>query len=195
MGTSDVIRPLVLALIAVAGVPIAAVAQTAVAAPPLAVSELEKVRGGFDLPGGVSVSLGVVTETRINGQDVLRTVFNVQSGQPAITVLARAAGTNDGLTSIGPVVGGTGVATADGIVTLVAMPNGVRVELAGDRLDVSHLVGQSFGSVVANSANDRSIDVATTVNISLGGVSRDMIGGSSARIDTLALDATARLSH
>lgn len=178
-----------------AGAPVPALAQSAVTATPLSPSQLEDVRGGFDLPGGVSVSLGVVTETRVNGQDVLRTVFNVQSGQPAVTVLARTGDSPDGLTPVAATVGGAGVATADGTVTLVAMPNGVRVELAGDRLDVSHLVGQSFGSVVANSADDRSIDVATTVNISLGGVARDMIGASSARVDALALDATTRLSH
>lgn len=180
-------------LLAVAPVP--AFAQAIPTAAPLSAPELDALRGGFDLPGGGTITLGVVTTTRLDGQEVLRTVFNVQTGQPVITVLARNAGSPGGVTPIDATVGGAGVATADGTVTLAALPNGVRVELAGDRVDLSHLVGQSFGSVVANSADNRSIDVATTVNISLGGITRDAIGSSGARVDSLALDATARLSR
>lgn len=178
-----------------AGAPLPALAQAMPAKEPLSAPELDALRGGFDLPGGISIKLGVVTETKVDGQEVLRTVLNVQTGQPIVTVLARNAGLTDGLTPIRARVGDAGVATADGTVTLVALPNGVRVELAGDRLDVSHLLGRSFGSVVANGADNRAIDVATTVNISLGGVTADAIGASSARVDTLALDATSRLSR
>jgi hypothetical protein len=176
------------------GAPLPAIAQAMPGAVPLAEDRLDALRGGFDLPGGGTVSLGVATETRVNGQEVLRTVFNVNSGVAALLVLARQPGAGE-LTPVGAAVGGGGVATADGTVTLVALPNGVRVELAGDRLDVSHLVGQAFGSVVANSADDRAIDVATTVNISLSGVTRDAIGASGARVEGLALDATSRLSR
>lgn len=176
-----------------AGAPLPAFAQAMPNVRPLPAPELDALRGGFDIPGGGTVTMGVVTETRINGQEVLRTVFNVQTGLPVLTVLARNA--DGSIETVAPTVGGGSVRTADGSVRLVALPNGTRVELAGDQIDVSHLVGQSFGSVVANSADNRVVDVATTINISLGGITRDAIGSSAASVDTLALDATSRLSH
>lgn len=185
-------RRSLLPLLLLAAAPLPAAAQS-FPTQPLPDQRLDELRGGFDLPGGGTVTLGVVTTTRVDGQEVLRTVFNVQNG-PTVTVLARD-GTSGGVTPVDPAIGGAGVRTADGTVTLVAMPNGMRVELAGDRIDVTHLVGQSFGSVIANSADNRVIDVATTLNISLGGVTQDAIGASSAAVDTLALDATARLSR
>lgn len=186
-------RRLMLVTLLLAGTPLPALAQAMPAETPLSAPQLDTLRGGFNLPGGGTVTMGVVTETRINGQEVLRTVFNVQTGLPVLTVLTRNA--DGSVSSATPTANGTAVTTADGTVRLVAMPNGTRVELAGDRIDVSHLVGQSFGSVVANSADNRVVDVSTTINIGLSGIARDALGSSAASVDTLALDATSRLAR
>ena len=157
---------------------------------PLPAERLGELRGGFDLPGGGSITLGVVTTTRVDGHEVLQTVFNLETGAPTITVLGRT-GDGSGVSAVTP--GSVGINTLDGRLTVSTIRNGVRVELAGNGLDVSHLLGGAFGSVVANTADNRAIDVSTTLDISMSGVARDAIGASRAGIDTLALDATSRL--
>ena len=68
-----------------------------------------------------------------------------------------------------------------------------RVDLAANQLDISHLVGRgAVGSIVANAADNRSIDVATSVDIDLAGVRPDQIGGAVVRASNLALETTGQ---
>lgn len=171
----------------------ATVAGSAIAAQTLTDPELAALRGGFDLPGGMIVTLGVTTDTRVDGQEVLRTVFSVGDGPTQLAVLGRDG--QSGVTPVAVRVDGAGVATADGTVSLRSAPGGVRAELAGDAVTINHLIGQSLGSIVVNSGNDRSIDVATTVDIGVRGVRPESVGSAASRIDTLALGSTALLGR
>lgn len=177
------------ALLSLAATP--TTAQTPDFATSLPDERLVELRGGFDLPDGLSVTLGVTTETRVDGSEVLRTVFDVQNGTPNLTVLAD---NGDGtLSQVTVDRDGQGVATADGIVRVRSTTTGESVDLASQGIDVSHLVGGAFGSVVANSGDNRSVDVSTSIDIGLSGITPDAVGNSMARVDGLALDATIRL--
>ncbi len=89
--------------------------------------------------------------------------------------------------SAGPVV------TDGGTVTLVQGAAGPRVQLDGDRLAVSHLFGGAVGSVIANGGNDRLIESATTVTVSLAGATPYNLGSASLRVEGIALDVTRAL--
>lgn len=185
---------LLLALLAALPSPALAQSQPrgAVDATPMTDPELAEARGGFDLPGGITVTLGVTTDTRIDGQEVLRTVFSFDGGLPQLAVLSAVKG-EDGLRPVDLDPSGAGVATRDGVVRLRA-GDAARVELTGDRLDISHLVGRgAIGSVVANAADNRAIDVTTSVDIGLSGVRPDQLGSAVARVDTLVLDVTTQM--
>lgn len=155
---------------------------------PLADRDLAAMRGGFALPGGVDVSVGVVTDARIDGQLVVRSAYGLNDGVPVVQVSGR-----DG--DLGLSADGSGAATADGTIVLRQVAGGVRVEFRGDRIAIDSLAGQVSGATLRNSASDRSIDIATNVDIRLSGVSADRIGSLLPRVETLALDATARLNR
>lgn len=181
---------------------------------------LETMRGGFALPGGLDVSIAVQSDTAVNGALVLRTQFLASSGSPTLTVFGRtdasaastaapvssgrtvtvgvqpaALGAPAGLTQLNLAPGGVQAVT-EGTVSLAAGDGPAnRVTYSQHGLDVTHLTGQAFGAVAANSLDSVSIDTATIVNIDIRGATVLNMGSSMARIDTLALDAAARLSR
>lgn len=160
---------------------------------PMTDPELARERGGFSLPGGITVTLGVTTDTRVDGQEVLRTVFSLADGTPKIAVLS-ATEAGAALQKVELTANGVGVSTRDGVVRLRQTAENTRVELAGDQLDIAHLTGRgALGSIVANAADNRSIDVTTSVDIGLAGVRPDQIGGALVQAENLALAATGQL--
>lgn len=185
-------------------------------------AELAGMRGGFALPNGVDVALTVQTETAVDGSLVLRSVYRVDTGAPALAVYAprpgetgprvtltmntaqataasgpivtvdRVGGINtvawsqpvpvssinvvasvggtvgaapEGLSPLPVAAGGPGIATAAGIVTVTELARGVSVNLDGPTLDVTQLFGQAIGAVIANTADNRAIDSATTLDL------------------------------
>ncbi|HEU0044496.1 hypothetical protein [Sphingomonas sp.] len=181
----------ILAALVLAAAP-AADARSLTAHPSLSDERLAELRGGFQLPGGISVTIGVTTATRIDGREILRSTLNLRDDLPRVQVLAdRADGA--GVVPVSVTADGAGLMTRDGVVRVRSATDGVRVDLSGEAIEVSHLLGGALGTVVANSANDRSIDVTTTVDIGLSGVRPDALGGAAIRAENLALDATTRL--
>lgn len=55
-------------------------------------AELAKLRGGIRLPSGVDVALSVQTQTRLNGNIVLQTVFRADQGPATVTAYAPRSG-------------------------------------------------------------------------------------------------------
>lgn len=158
---------------------------------PVVDEKLSSMRGGFSLPGGLQVALGVTTESRIDGQLVLRSTFTLGDGAQSLQVEARSA---DGTLRKLDGVPGESFTGPDGTLTLVRKGEATQVVLNGNQLDLTHLVGsRGFGSIVANSADGRNIDVSTVVGLGISGATPDRLGSSLLRIDTLALDATAGL--
>lgn len=98
-----------------------------------------------------------------------------------------------GLVPVNVSVGGPSVVTGGGAVSANALPNGTRIALDGDMLAVSHLVGQAFGTVVANMANDRRIDTMTTIDLDLRNANPNLIGSTMFQVEALSLEATRGL--
>ena len=183
---------LTLVALALAGMSAGAQAQALPVHPPLADERLAELRDGFRLPGGITVTIGVTTATRIDGREILRSTLNLHDNLPRVQVLGdRADGA--GIVPVSVTVDGAGLMTRDGEVRVRSAADGVRVDLKGNDIEVSHLLGAALGSVVANSANNRSIDVTTSVDIGLSGIRPDALGSAAVRAENLALDATTRL--
>lgn len=70
--------------------------------------------------------------------------------------------------------------------------NGVHsISLQGPDIAVTHLAGTTFGSIVANSGNDRAIDTATTISLDLRNAGPDVLGSAMLRVGNLGNDALA----
>lgn len=156
-----------LALVAPATLPLEARAQDAslFEARTMSDGELANERAGLMLPGGIHVALAAVITTDVNGARLLQTTFQV----------------ND--------AGATASAQISGAVTVRLDPRGAAVAATLPGLSVEHLVGQRFGSVIANTADNRVIDHQMTVNLSLENVQPFALGSTMFRVQSLGIDA------
>lgn len=167
----SLLMPLLL-LTAAGGTP-AGVTPTTSDAPPVAETELASMRGGFSLGNGLDVALAVQTDTAVNGSLLLRTVFRAEDGKPTLTTLAPSTSA----------------------VEVRTTSQGQRVQAQGNAIDVTHLVGNAIGSIVANSGSDRSIDTTTNVSIDIRGTTPMNIGSTMFRVEALGIDAVRGLSR
>jgi hypothetical protein len=167
--------------------------------------ELAKMRGGLNLPNGFDVSFAVDLQTRINGVLALHTsyasdgpsaglhVYGVGGGDAAGNTTAtpsRSAPTsltitNNPVTGSAPpggalpvVANGAPVQTAAGTYSLSQNDRGNVVTYDAAGIQVQQLVGQATGVAIANTANNRSIDTSTTVNVDLSNVPVAQIASS-----------------
>ncbi|TCM16120.1 hypothetical protein EDF56_108108 [Novosphingobium sp. PhB165] len=187
------------------------------AAATLTDSELDALRGGFELPNGMDVVVGVDIQTLVNGTLALRSVLNSDTGTPVVfvgngsgAVSSSGTGTGtaggvvvhvgDATTTIQPVAGeqqvsltpnGPAVSTPSGSVQLVKNDSGSQVILNGNSLELRQMIGSLTGSIVANTANDRTIDTVVTINVAVPN-SGILVGNSLLRADSIALDTAGR---
>jgi hypothetical protein len=133
--------------------------------------ELAEERGGFILPGGIDLDLVVRQETSIDGQLVLRSSFALAEGAPVV--------------SIEQVSQGVSVQTEGDDAT-------TRVTVAVPGTQVSHLAGQATGSIITNTANNRTISTVTSVDLDL---SRLEVGSIGSLIPTLGALARETASY
>lgn len=204
---------------------------------------LATMRGGFRLPSGIDVTLAVQSETSVDGLLLLRSIYRIDSGAPALSLFAPAPGqsvatqpatastasagglsvmfdrssgvvfvpgagarpavsvtsgaspaatSDDGLSAIGIAPGGS-VETSGGTLRLVDAGGQLQARLDGMQIDVGHVFGQGFGTIIANSGNDRTIDTVTTISLGLSGTSPFNLGSAAMRVDGLAIDAVRGL--
>lgn len=183
--------------------------------------ELDRARGGFILPNGMDVAVGIDIQTLVNGTLALRTVLNTaDNGLPV--VFAGTGGTSstpsgEGNSTVVPGVGvvrvvegpappaeagagqqaieltpnGPAVLTQLGSVQLAKDEAGSIVVLNGDSLELRHMIGNFTGTLVANTANDRSIDTVVTVNIDLQN-SAVPVGNAMLRWESIAVESVGR---
>jgi len=152
--------------------------------------ELEAMRGGFTLPGGLDVAIAVTTDTKVDGALVLRSQLVIDRGAPQLTVLAGDGGNS--LQRIDPV---SGANTPAGTIRLSSGGGIQRLTLSGGDYDVTHLLGNALGSTVANRGDNRSFDVSTTVDLSLANASPALLGSALPQVNNLASDVAARLAR
>lgn len=134
-------------------------------------------------PTGVTVALD-----RQSGLQTVTPTYNVAT--PTVSV-GGATQTPEslGLSALPVAAGGAPVATADGTVSVAAVPSGTQVTLVGDQYSVANLVGRAVATALVNSASDRTFDTVTNIGIDLRNVAPYQAGAAQMRIDTLALDA------
>lgn len=147
------------------------------ASPPLPDTELADLRGGFRLPGGLEVAVAITTATMLNGQLAVRSVLRIDDGAPQLQVFGR-----DGARIT--LEGGSAV-TQDGTIRLQTDGADRRIVFNGDRISVEHLAGRALGSIVSNRADDRQIDVLTTVDVTIGNARPDLVGSALIRAESL----------
>lgn len=133
--------------------------------------------------GGVTVALD-----RRSGMQTVAPDVAVAIG-PAVSVGAVVANP-PGLAPVAVTPGGPAVATADGVVSLDAVPGGARVTFAGDQLGIVNQVGRSIATAVANSANDRTLDTVTNITIDARNLAPYQAGIAQMRVGELAVEAT-----
>lgn len=107
----------------------------------------------------------------------------VGSGSQAKVI---ASSTPDGFAAVAP---DSPTKTGSGVVNVSNVGPNYHATLESAMLSISHVAGQAFGSVVANAADNRSIDVESTVDLRLAGVSPDTLGSSMFRVENTAIDA------
>lgn len=141
--------------------------------------------------GGLQPGINVVID-RSGGVTTIRPTWG-SAGIPVAVTSGTQATAGSTLPEVHVVPGGAAQQTGGGAVSIQQLAHGDRIELAGGGLDISHLVGQSFGTVVTNTANDRSIDTMTSVDISLHNATPDVVGSSLMRAEDAALEAARDL--
>ncbi|WP_375397788.1 hypothetical protein [uncultured Sphingomonas sp.] len=134
-------------------------------------------------PTGVSITL--------DRQSGLQTVTpTYAAATPSVSVGAAVQTPESlGLSALPVVAGGASVVTADGTVSVAAVPSGTQVTLVGDQFSVANLVGRAVATALVNSANDRTFDTVTNVGIDLRNIAPYQAGAAQMHIETLALDA------
>lgn len=135
---------------------------------------LDQMRGGIEMPNGLDVSIGIDIQTRVNGALVLRTTFSTESPQIAVThVYTDGVSTSTGQAGQSEVpvqANGATVTTPFGAVSQQSGDRGTIVNLTNQSLTVQHLIGQTSGAIIANTANNQTIDTITTMNIDVKGM-------------------------
>src|SRR5262249_10681956 len=105
--------------------------------------------------GNVDLNLGVTMSTSLNGQQILQTVFTPGEGMSATS--AAGLGITQGA-------------------------NGFQVTSPDGRTTVSHDVGQSITTDIANSADNRTIQNTTTVDLFLNNINQVQAQAQSAHM-------------
>jgi hypothetical protein len=116
-------------------------------------------------PGGTTIS---------PGQSTPGATINLVNGGPATWL------DGEGQTPVPVTANGPAIAAAPGEIRLETGTAGASVILVTPTLEVRQLVGSATGLVVANTANDRSIETVSSINVDLQGLSPQLLAGAFA---------------
>jgi len=110
------------------------------------------------------------------------------AGGPGIAI---AAGAATGVVPAGLAVlaAGGSVATDNGTVSQTATGGLQTAELRAADLSITHLAGTAFGSAIANSGSDRTIDTQTSVGLDLRNVDSTVLASAMLRVEDVATAA------
>lgn len=119
-------------------------------------AQLDRMRGGFDVGGGLMVSLGIQQATYINGQLVTQTVIPLTQLNQLTT--AQAATLRERLNTLTVVQNGPGNRYGN-----------IQSPSDGSAL-VSQIAGAGAGTVIQNSLNGQRIQQLTTIDATSNGM-------------------------
>lgn len=134
---------------------------------------------------GISVSRSPTGTTVVAPGTGPATGINVVAG-PA-TGWLDAAGQN----RVPVVANGPGIVAETGTIRLTTDDRGAQVTLVTPMVEVRHLIGQATGAVIANTANDVSIDTVSTINVDLIGLPAGLTNGML-MVNRIAAEAAGR---
>ena len=161
--------------------PVAASAQAeaskAMQTAPLPDDVLALNRGRFVLPSGQELALTVRTDTSVNGQLLLRSVFAVDSGAPSLKVFAPLAALD-----------GQVAQTAGPVVKAVSAPNvAVTIDAVSSMPTVRALAPVATSVTVGAAAEAPKPDEAlTALPVTLGGPAVETANGTVRAVSTAA---------
>lgn len=81
------------------------------------------------------------------------------------------------------------VQVGNGILSAIGEGARTGVELRSSDLQIVHLTGNAFGSVIANSGSNRIIDTQTTIGIDLHNAGPYVLGSLIFRVENIAIEA------
>lgn len=137
---------------------------------PLTDSELAQMRGGFVLPNGIEIGLALQTSAMADHQLILTSNVTVaQSGDVAISARKEAGAPNE--------------------ATLQIDQQTVRYAAPG--FAITQRIGDSIGTVVENSSDNRTLFISSLLTVTLGNVDPGSMGGAGAAIGRLTNDVAA----
>jgi hypothetical protein len=70
-----------------------------------------------------------------------------------------------------------------------------RINYSAAGLEITHLAGQAYGTIIANQRNGVSIDTSTRLDLTLRNATPSNLGSAMLRVDGLASYAGMRLTH
>jgi hypothetical protein len=76
------------------------------------------------------------------------------------------------------------------VTTVLTTPGELASTASLDGLQVTHVVGDRIGALVANSGNGRIIDQSLTLDLTLGNAGPFMIGSTLARVQNVGVEAS-----
>ena len=120
--------------------------------------------------------------TILPGGTTVGATVNLVVGDPSTWL------SGEGQTQLPVTRNGAPVATAQGDVSLQDRPDGAVVVLKSPDLEVQQLIGRATGVVVANMADNRTIDTISAVNVDLRGLTPGLLSGQF-MMQRAALDA------
>lgn len=172
-GTFMAVAPICVALLCV---PAVAQARTAIGAevltafsqdPVVSKAELDRQRGGFYLPNGVMISLGVEIQQFVNNQRYNDVTYSVNNNFSVTQTTAQGT-----TTYTQTLLGGTinTVSTSAGTTTVQVSPTGS----AGLTTLAASFGNGSIQSVIQNSANGIALKSITTVNLTTQGLANSL---------------------
>jgi len=133
----------------------------AFAAPAVSDDDLAQATGKFTLPNGVELALAVTSDTVVNGQLILRTVFTVDNSAQ-LTVLGRES-PNAGANYGGAGTGGTGGMVPTGITVSLDRQSGIQT------ITPTYTVQQTSGVSIGPPAQDADALGLTKLPVTPGG--------------------------
>lgn len=194
-------------------------AQSFEGRPAIADDQLDQVRGGFVLPNGMDVGLGISVDTLINGQLAVSTVLTVDDvahlsvysgpkalarddvsallvrgpeGGPTVRITQDAPSSRAaaGAQPVALSAGAPPVQTPWGAVQLVQSDTQATVSLVGDGFEVRQMIGGVTGALVANTVGGQVIDTMVTVDVDVRH-SAIPAGAMALRLEGVLADAAA----
>ena len=148
-------------------------------------------------PGSTEVATGGTLNASVDAarSPTGTTVVPATSSQPTtINVVSGPTSTwldGTGQTNVPVVANGPGIAASSGTISLTEDAQGAQVTLSTPTIEIQHLVGQATGAVVSNTANNRTIDTVSSINVNLIGVPAGLLG-NALMVNRIAADAASR---